>query len=284
MKRVAVLLTCFNRKEKTRRCLETLQLDQNINCDVYLVNDGCTDGTKEMIEQEFPDVRVLQGDGSLFWNMGMRFAFEEARKENYDFYLWVNDDVIFESGVIPKMLEAYEQVSYEKNSEKVIVVGYTMDTEKKIVTYGGYRLVKSLIPIKLEMVQPSEKMEECDTCNGNCVLISSAVVDIIGINCEHYHHSQGDIDYGLSAKRAGCSLVLTNFAVGSCEKNEGARIWNDIRYKAPIREKMRVMNGLRHRPKEEWKYFTKKFGGRRWFLRYYLPYAKVYLSAIISRL
>lgn len=284
MKNIAILLTCFNRKEKTRKCLETLQLDKYPECDVFLVDDGCTDGTGQMIGEEFPKVKVLQGDGTLFWNLGMRFAFEEARKKTYDFYLWVNDDVSFEPDVIQKMVNAYEQISIEKKTKKNIVVGYTMDDEKKKVTYGGYRLVRSFIPIKLEMVQPSEKLEECDTCNGNCVLIPDEVVNVIGTNCSHYHHSQGDIDYGLSAKRAGCNVVLTNFAVGCCEKNEGARIWNDIRYKAPIKEKMKIMNSLRHRPKSEWKYFTKKFGGNRWFLRYYLPYVKVYLSAILSRL
>ena len=227
-------------------------------------------------------MKILEGDGTLFWNLGMRFAFLEAYKHRYDFYLWVNDDVAFEGDVISKMVKVFEEASSKKNSRKVIVTGYTFDGDHKEITYGGYRLQKAIMPIKLQMVQPSSKFEECDTFNGNCVLIPIEVVDIIGVNCEKYHHSQGDIDYGLSAKKAGCSIVLTNFSVGCCEKNEGARIWNDIHYKAPLSEKKKVMNSLRHRPKDEWKYFTKKFGGKRWFLRYYLPYLKIYISAVVT--
>lgn len=282
MKDIAVLLTCFNRKEKTRKCLETLQLDKHPECDVFLVDDGCTDGTGQMVKDMFPNVKVLKGDGSLFWNLGMRFAFQEAYKQKYKFYLWVNDDVVFEDDIIGKMVETFEKVASQNNSRKVIVTGYTLDSSHKEITYGGYRLKKALMPIKLQMVQPSSKLEECDTFNGNCVLIPVEVVNIIGVNCEKYHHSQGDIDYGLSAKKVGCRIVLTNFPVGCCEKNEGARIWNDIHYKASLSEKKKVMNSLRYRPKDEWKYFTKKFGGKRWFLRYYFSYIKLYISAGIT--
>ena len=47
---IAVLLTCYNRKDKTLRCLKSLSdtfllsgVDHKV--DVYLTDDGCTDGT-----------------------------------------------------------------------------------------------------------------------------------------------------------------------------------------------------------------------------------------------
>lgn len=283
MERTAILLTCYNRKEKTRRCLETLNVNPEKGFSVYLVDDGCADGTTEMVKECFPFVNILKGTGELFWNQGMRFAFLEALKEDYDFYMWINDDVVFQNGVLDRMVDAYKRASYELGTRKTMVIGYTQDETRKMITYGGYRLKKSLMPIALELVTPTNKLEECDTCNGNCVLIPKEVVELIGVNCEVYHHSQGDIDYGLSAKNAGCKLVVTDFPVGICEKNDGARIWNDIHYKAPIKEKRKAMDGIRHRPKEEWKYFTKKFGGSRWFLRYYLPYVKLYISAVVTR-
>jgi len=71
---IAVLMTCFNRKEKTVSCLDLLfrnQLPRGFKLKVYLVNDGCTDGTAEAVVDEFPNVTVIEGDGSLFWNGGM---------------------------------------------------------------------------------------------------------------------------------------------------------------------------------------------------------------------
>ena len=73
MKSIAVLLTVFNRKEKTLQCLGNLykQLPiQGYSVDIYLTNDGCTDGTPEAIAQKFPEVNIIHSKGNLFWNRG----------------------------------------------------------------------------------------------------------------------------------------------------------------------------------------------------------------------
>jgi GT2 family glycosyltransferase len=74
-KRIAVLLTVFNRKEKTKTCLQALfsqELAGEACIEVFLTNDGCTDGTPEMVKTLFPQAHLVEGDGQLFWNRGMR--------------------------------------------------------------------------------------------------------------------------------------------------------------------------------------------------------------------
>ena len=48
-KNIAVLITCYNRKDKTLLCLESLFKQQGLGIDfslaVFLVDDGSTDGT-----------------------------------------------------------------------------------------------------------------------------------------------------------------------------------------------------------------------------------------------
>jgi GT2 family glycosyltransferase len=80
-KRIAVLITCHNRRDKTLKCFEALYKQESIEdlrLQVYLVDDGCTDGTAEAIIAEFPETRILKGSGSLYWCGGMRLAWEEA--------------------------------------------------------------------------------------------------------------------------------------------------------------------------------------------------------------
>ena len=54
--KIAVLLTVFNRKEKTKRCLDSVQrtvqpyLGKGIELEVFLTDDGSTDGTGEMLQ------------------------------------------------------------------------------------------------------------------------------------------------------------------------------------------------------------------------------------------
>lgn len=276
---IAILLTSFNRKEKTKKCLETLGVNEHKDCDVFWVNDGCTDGTEKMIQSLFPKVNILNGDGTLFWNRGMHLAFSTAIKKKYEFYLWVNDDVVFEKSIIDKLISSYYQLKHDNN--KVIIAGYTLDEEKKEITYCGYNRKKNIIPLALRMVNPSNDYERCDTFNGNCVLIPNEVVELIGINSDFYNHGFGDIDYGLTASNNGIQIYVTNYHVGYCEKNISSQIWNDIKSKATIKQKYKVMTSTTHKPNKEWMHFTKKFGGPFWILRFISPYLKLIISPIV---
>ena len=137
MRTVAVIMTCYNRKEKTYNCLNTILKcsNPNIKIDVFLTNDGSTDGTAEMIQECFPEVNMLMADGSLFWNKGMYKSFEAASKIGYDFYLWVNDDVVFDENIIPRLVEYFDVV---KKKEETIIVGYTENKSRDEVTYAGF--------------------------------------------------------------------------------------------------------------------------------------------------
>ena len=77
---IAAVMTCHNRKNKTLACLEKLinQDDiDNINLNIFLVDDGSIDGTGKAVKKNFPQVNLITGDGTLFWNGGMRVAFEK---------------------------------------------------------------------------------------------------------------------------------------------------------------------------------------------------------------
>ena len=85
MKQIAVLLTVFNRKEKTLLCLKNLYqqtLPNEYRIDIYLTNDGCTDGTPEAVKEQYPQVNIINAQGNLYWNRGMHLAWQTATQTN----------------------------------------------------------------------------------------------------------------------------------------------------------------------------------------------------------
>jgi GT2 family glycosyltransferase len=87
--RIAVLMTCHNRREKTLGCLRALfvnDLPHDTSLHVILVDGGSTDNTAEFVRTEFPQVDILLGDGNLFWNRGMQRAFARAMVARFDGY------------------------------------------------------------------------------------------------------------------------------------------------------------------------------------------------------
>ncbi|WP_290503914.1 glycosyltransferase, partial [Akkermansia sp.] len=93
-KKLEVLMTCHNRREKTLRSLAALFSalpEAELDVSVHLVDDGSSDGTGDAVRQAYPSVSVITGDGTLFWNRVMRTAWEDALQKDADCYLWLND-------------------------------------------------------------------------------------------------------------------------------------------------------------------------------------------------
>lgn len=218
MKTIAVLITVHNRREKTLECLTNLysqKLPIGVNLDVYLTDDGCTDGTREIVVEKYPSIHIVEGDGSLFWNRGMIVAWEEAAKKDYDYYLWLNDDTFLYDGSISRLVE-----NSINHLDKAIMVGATCaGNNKNEITYGGW---------KRGMVIPDVSEEhQCETFNGNIVLIPKYVYYILGTNDPRFRHCLGDTDYGLRANENNIDVFQSKGLMGECDKHERPTVWMD---------------------------------------------------------
>lgn len=280
-KHISVLLTCHNRKALTDRCLDSIyrNIPKNTVLDVYLVDDGCTDGTTEMVREKYSSVNLLKGDGNLFWNRGMYLAFSEAVKGDYDYYLWINDDDLFYDGFLDRMLNTHEILSLD--SRKVILSGVMVDSDEDTQTYGGIYIIPSFVPLKMRQRKMRKYPVKCDTFHGNCVLIPRNVVKTIGIIDPFYQHAFGDTDYGLRAVRKGCEVWMTNYYVGICDRHDSENKWLDP--KLSFRERLKDYHKKTATPPKDWKYFCKKFCGWNWWLRYIAPDIKLFVQSILQK-
>lgn len=204
--KIAVLMTVHNRVETTVRCLKRLLAQVGYgrgegveSVEVFLVDDGSTDGTSEEVEKIggiSPDrresrselnagcgewkIHLIEGDGSLYWAKGMRLAWETAVEHgDYDGYLWLNDDV--ELTRMPEFRDDCIQVGECVNS-------------KGEVTYGL----------------------RGDLFTGNFVYVPRSVYEKLGMICGDFAHAWADSDYAMRAKRAGVKVVSCGI-VGKCE-------------------------------------------------------------------
>jgi GT2 family glycosyltransferase len=251
MKTIAIVMTVHNRKEKTLTCIRNIlqqkYKSQDFSIQIFLTNDGCTDGTPEKIKEEFPLVHIINGDGSLFWNRGMLKAWQTASKYQPDYYLWLNDDTILNCDAIDRLYKTSEKIGNQS-----IIVGSTCNHNGEL-TYGGRKADKkhTIIPI-------DENIEiECQTFNGNIVLIPSYVYDIIGYNDPYFHHSFGDIEYGLRASKKGIKSFIAPGYYGICERNNPIPIFRRKQYSLFKRYKL-LYSPLGFNPLEDF-HLNKKY-------------------------
>lgn len=223
MNRLSILLTCHTRRDKTIHCLEQLFAAVNqlsdIEVNVFLVDDGSTDGTAEAIKIQFPKVNIIKGDGNLFWNRGMNLAWNEATEVNPDFYLWLNDDTFLFENSLHSLLES----SFQKENQSIIV-GSTVSENNNEITYGGRNRNGKLI-------KPNGELQMCNHFNGNIVLIPKSVFEKNGYLDSTFHHALGDIDYGLRANKVNIESYVANDFVGICEGHITLPKWFDSEIK-----------------------------------------------------
>lgn len=215
---IAVLLTCHNRRNKTLRCLNNLfaQNDININftIEVFLVDDGSSDGTSEAVADKFPEITIIKGDGNLFWNRGMHLAWvTAAKKKDYDFYLWLNDDTFILENAVNVLLD-----SYSKANTEAIIAGATQSEVSHKYTYGGENA-------DCKIVIPDGTLQNCQFMNGNFVLISRSIFNKVGVLDTLFHHAMGDRDYGLRAIKKGFKIFIAPIYIGICEEHDKLAAW-----------------------------------------------------------
>lgn len=282
-RKIAVILTCHNRKDKTLACLDAIansSISDTVAINIYLADDGSTDGTGQLVSQMHPNVKLIEGDGSLYWNRGMHLAFSHALQSDYSFYLWINDDTLLFPKAILELINTADKLSSDHKCS-CIVVGSTKSTLSGKLTYGGVIRPKRWKRTTFVLVEPSDEPQECETMNGNCVLIPAEIARNVGNLDPRFEHAMGDQDYGLRARASGYRVWIAPRFVGVCEKNSPSGTFNDGGLSLPVRiRKMLHPKGL---PIQSWKIFTQRHAGVLWPIFWAWPYLKIVGRSVLKR-
>jgi len=207
---ISIIIPVRNRKILTQQILQQLQtqiyeVSNQLQISVFVVDDGSKDGTAEMIRQQFPEVQLIVGDGSLWWTgaivKGMKSALENY---NPDYILWLNDDIVLSDHFLDNLAILCQQPSTSQTLTGGIV---TAEAYPKWMVFGGYinnQLIRDLATFS------DQRRIEVDTLNGNIMLIPKEIIHSIGLPDDHkFRHYGGDFDYSKRTKKAGFKVIIS---------------------------------------------------------------------------
>ena len=213
--KIAVLIACHNRLKKTKQCLKALfcqKKTRNVNLEVFLVDDGSTDGTSKFIKKRYPNINLIKANGDLYWAKSTNLAWRVAikSKKNFDYFLLLNNDTYLYE-------DAFNELFFKNKHMNSIIVGSCCDPITKKRTYGGVKLNRNLLqPFKFKMTDINGMLQEVHIANGNVLLISKRIVKRIGILDGNFEHAFADIEYSLKAVENKIKLFLTRKHVAEC--------------------------------------------------------------------
>lgn len=202
---VYIVTPVFNRKEITLAFLENLKQCRDLQrYSVVIVDDGSTDGTKAAINQLYPDVIVLSGNGDLWWTGAMALGMQHAYEQGAEYFFWINDDCLPQLNTLPQMTKFMKQ-----NPDTLVSASFYTSEATSPVRVSGFQGRQGV------MAQKGERVD-VDGVSGWCVGIPAAVFKRIGPpDAGKFPHYAGDSMYTLKATRAGFKACILGDAIAT---------------------------------------------------------------------
>lgn len=276
---VVAALTVHNRKQLTMRCLDALADQQvsEVTLRTVLFDDGSVDGTAEAVAAAHREVTIIRGDGSFYWNGGMRVALAAAMADSPDFLLWLNDDTMLRPAAVQTLIDTHERL-HQRGQSPCIVVGTVIDPSTREANYSGV-VQDRRRRMWFKLVTTDRDPVRADTMNGNCVLVPRDVYTSVGNLDSGFTHSMGDYDYGLRASQQGVGVWVAPGVLATCPSNPGF-----VPQGTSVREEFSRLRGTKHLPPDEWVRFVSRWGGPAWPLYWVSPYLRRLIWIVRSRL
>lgn len=196
--KVFVLIPTRNRKDLLLKCLDSLSKQTYDNMETVVIDDGSTDGTRELLKKK--KVTLLEGDGNLWWSGAMRMGVDYVLpKSNVtDFVLIQNDDTYMATDFVEKLVKKSEL------SGRMILGTPVRELESNELIYNSHRIVHgSFRPV---VVDSNEDIISTETLSGRGVLIPIEVFGKVGSFSKIFPQYASDYDFFCRAKNKGFKL------------------------------------------------------------------------------
>lgn len=199
-KKVTVIIPNYNGMKYIRNCLNGLEaLKSESDFHTILVDNGSTDGSLEVIRQEYPDVELIALSHNTGFCHGVNVGIAASRTP---YVLLLNNDTVVKPGFVKYLTEAIEA------SEDIFSVSsmmLTMQDETVLDDAGDNYTVLGWAYARGKGKKASdfEKKAEVFAACGGASLYRRAVFEQIGVFDENHFAYLEDIDIGYRARIYG---------------------------------------------------------------------------------
>jgi GT2 family glycosyltransferase len=103
---VAVVILNWNGRRWLAPCLDSVSASEYTNIRVYLVDNGSSDGSQEVVRERYPGVTLIQNHRNLGVAEGFNVGARQALRQGADYIALLNEDVKVEPGWLGPLIKA----------------------------------------------------------------------------------------------------------------------------------------------------------------------------------
>ena len=121
--KILVIIVTYNAMQWAERCFDSLRKSSH-RPDIFVVDNGSTDGTQSFIQAHYPEVMFLQSEKNLGFGKANNIGLQYALDNNYDYVYLLNQD----AWVMPDTFEKLIAIS-RKYPEYGILSPFQMNAD-----------------------------------------------------------------------------------------------------------------------------------------------------------
>ena len=197
----SIVIPLFNKADFTRQCLEAIEASsgEEIPYEVVLVDNGSTDGTRELLGMLEGDVKILRNES----NLGFAAACNQgARLASGKYLIFLNNDTVPQPGWLSALVRsAHADATIGVVGCKLLYPGSGLIQHAGMDWADGTpdHPFRHAAPDLPEVSTP----RDLDMVTGACMLVRRELFEGLGGFDEGYRNGCEDVDLCLSAREAG---------------------------------------------------------------------------------
>jgi len=101
---LSIIILSYNTKELLKKCLYSLQKTKrrHYQVEIIVVDNASDDGSPEMVEKEFPEIKLIKSKKNLGYAGGNNLGLKKAQGE---YFLFLNSDTEIDEEALVKMMK-----------------------------------------------------------------------------------------------------------------------------------------------------------------------------------
>ena len=208
--KIIVVVLNWNSYQMTAQCIRSLQATDGPDFQIFLVDNGSTDGSVEMLPREFPRIVVLPQENNLGFAAGCNVGMRHALANDAEYVLLLNNDTVVAPDFIREMLATIES---DPHIGAVCPKIYFAD-EPKMIWYAGAEFslwtgtAKHRGWKEIDRGQ-FDRDEEITQATGCAMLVRCSALRDVGLLDEQFWSYAEDLDWSVRFLREGHRLAFS---------------------------------------------------------------------------
>ena len=201
---IKILILNWNGKHLLKPCLDSVSAIDYPNYSVMVIDNGSTDNSVKMVNENFPEVDILELKNNYGFAGGYNRCFTRLKDEYSGFILLLNNDTEVDSNILSSLIQAKDKygdnnlyggkIFYQNNQELIWYAGGNVDLKYLKIFHRGIRQNDSA-----EFSKPLQT----DYITGCCLFTSMEVINQLNGFDESFNMYGEDVDLSLRAKQKG---------------------------------------------------------------------------------